>query len=308
MTSRTVGSDNPYAQWSPIVTRPPLRWPGGASVGACVIVSVEHLEWEPAPDAVPPAFAVSYGPYPRAFQLTGVSRPEYGSRVGAFRLLKLLDDHAITPAVAMDAALLRDRRRLVDEFCVRGAEFLGHGVALNRTLSESLAQETERDEIARTLAAVEAAVGRRPRGWLGADYAESTRTVGLLAEMGVDYVCDWPNDEQPYPMDAGGRQVVSLPVTLDLDDVMVQRIRRLSPERWSRMVIESLARLRADGSEGSGRLLILNLHAHVSGQPFRVKYVDRVLAALADASDVWIATTGQVVNWYRSQCLAPEAR
>jgi allantoinase len=308
MTGRTAGSDNPYAQWSPIVTRPPLRWPGGAAVAASVIVSIEHLEWAPPPDAVPPSFAVAYGPYPRAFQLTGVSRPEYGSRVGGFRLLRLLDAHGITPAVAMDAALLSDRRRLVEEFSARGAEFLGHGVALNRTLSERLPEETERAEIADTLSALEAATGRRPSGWLGADYAESTRTVGLLAEAGVDYVCDWPNDEQPYLMDAGGRQLVSVPVTVDLDDVMVQKLRRLGPERWSRMVIESLARLRADGSDGSGRVLILNLHAHVSGQPFRVKYVDRALAALAAADDVWIATPGRIVESYRGQSLASEAR
>jgi hypothetical protein len=72
------------------------------------------------------------------------------------------------------------------------------------------------------------------------------------------------------------------------------------------MVCEALARLRADAADGSGRVLILNLHAHVSGQPFRIRYVDEILAALAEAQDVWVATTGEVVDWYRSHYLAEE--
>jgi allantoinase len=296
---RQAGTDNPYARWSPISTRPPLRWPRDAAVAACVIVSVEHLEWEPAADAVPAPIAISYGPYPRAFQLTGVSRVEYGSRVGAFRLLEALDASGVTPTVAMDAALMADRQRLVEEFSRRGAEFIGHGMALSRTLSERMTEQAERADIKRSLELIEVATGRRPAGWLGGDYGESTRTVRLLADEGITYVCDWPNDEQPYALESNGRRLVALPVTVDLDDVMAQKVRRLPPARWARMVIEALSRLRTDGADGSGRLLVLNLHAHVSGQPFRIRYVDQVLRALSSADGVWVATAGEIVDWYR---------
>jgi allantoinase len=297
--ARQAGSDNPYARWSPIAGRRPLRWPDDAAVAVSVIVSVEHLEWEPAPDAVPAPISLSYGPYPRAFQLTGVSRAEYGSRVGAFRLLDALDQTGITPTVAMDAALMADRQRLVDEFLDRGSEFIGHGMALSRTLSERMTEQAERADIVRSLELIEAATGARPAGWLGGDYGESTRTVRLLAEQGIGYVCDWPNDEQPYPLEADGRRLVSLPVTVDLDDVMAQKVRRLPPSRWAHMVIEALARLRTDGAGGSGRLLVLNLHAHVSGQPFRIRYVDEVLRALSSAGGVWMATAGEIADWYQ---------
>jgi peptidoglycan/xylan/chitin deacetylase (PgdA/CDA1 family) len=297
--TRAVGSDNPYARWSPIVARPPLRWPDGAALAVCVIVSVEHLEWLPAADAVPPADALSYGPYPRAFQLTGVSRPEYGGRVGAFRLLEALDRHGVVPTVAMDAARMDERRRLVEEFLARGAEFLGHGVALSRTISQGMGREREREEISSALAMVQDATGQRPAGWLGPGYAESTRTVGLLAELGLSYVCDWPNDEQPYLLDGGVRELVAVPVAVDLDDVMAQRVRRLAPARWQQMVLAALACLVRDGATGSGRVLVLNLHAHVSGQPFRIRAVEAVLAALASTEGVWLTTTGQVADAYR---------
>jgi peptidoglycan/xylan/chitin deacetylase (PgdA/CDA1 family) len=298
--TRAIGTDNPYARWSPIVTRPPLRWPNGATVAAAVVVCVEHMEWEPDEDSVAPSSMTSYGPYPRAFQITGVSRPEYGGRVGAFRLLAALDSSGITPTIAMDAEGIGSRLRLVDECLSRGAEFVGHGMALNRTLSEGMSEAAERLEIETSLSLVERATGRRPVGWLGSDYAESTRTVRLLGELGVRYVCDWPNDEQPYPLTAGERQMVALPVAVDLDDAMVQRVRRLPPARWARIVLDSLARLREDAAHGSGRLLILNLHAHISGQPFRIRYVEEVLRAMAAAEDVWLTTTGAIVDWYQS--------
>jgi allantoinase len=296
--TRTVGSDNPYARWSPIVERPPLAWPNQAGLAIAVIVSVEHLELQPAADAIPSPTAISYGPYPKAFQLTGVSRPEYGARVGAFRLLEVLDRHAIVPAAAIDALRLDERHRLVEEFRDRGAEFLGHGMALSRSLSEKMTEDAERGEIRETLRLLEAATGKRPAGWLGPGYGESTRTVRLLGEQGLRYVCDWPNDEQPYPLESGDRRLVALPVAVDLDDVMVQRIRRLPPVRWARMVIEAAARLRDDGSGGSGRLLVLNLHAHISGQPFRIRHVEEALRTLAGMSGVWITTPAAIVEFY----------
>jgi allantoinase len=299
MTMRAVGTDNPYARWSPIVSRPPLRWPGDAALAVCVIVSVEHLEWLPAPDAVPPASALSYGPYPNAFQLTGVSRPEYGGRVGAFRLLEALDRHGVTPTVAMDATRMDDRRRLVEEFQLRGAEFLGHGLSLSRSISEGMGHARERAEISSALAMIEQVTGQRPAGWLGPGYAESTRTVELLAELGLSYVCDWPNDEQPYLLGSGERELVAVPVAVDLDDVMVQKIRRLPPSRWAKLVLAALACLVRDGATGSGRVLVLNLHAHVSGQPFRIRAVESVLEALSSTPGVWLATTGQVADAYR---------
>jgi peptidoglycan/xylan/chitin deacetylase (PgdA/CDA1 family) len=264
-----------------------------------VIISVEHLEWVPPADAVVPRSAISYGPYPRAFQVTGVSRPEYGSRVGVFRLLDVLDKHGITPLAAIDAGLA-DRAELVKEFTRREAEFLGHGIALSRMITESMSEEEERRQIASSLDTLESATGRRPRGWLGAEYAESTRTVRILGELGIRYVCDWPNDEQPYPLHAGSAQLTALPVAVDLDDVMAQKVRRLPPRRWARMAIESLERLHRDGAE-TGRLLILNLHAHVSGQPFRIRYVDAVLDAIRHQDNVWVTTGDEIVKWYLSR-------
>ena len=40
-----------------------------------------------------------------------------------------------------------------------------------------------------------------------------------LAEEGIQYVCDWANDEQPYTMKVSRGELYSLGVDYDLDDV-----------------------------------------------------------------------------------------
>src|SRR4029077_5222430 len=46
---RAYGMDQDFYPWSPIVTRPVLRWPEGARVALAVIVNLEHWDWEGPP-------------------------------------------------------------------------------------------------------------------------------------------------------------------------------------------------------------------------------------------------------------------
>jgi len=45
---RAYGMDQQFYPWSPIVTRPVLRWPDNARVALAVIVNLEHWDWEGA--------------------------------------------------------------------------------------------------------------------------------------------------------------------------------------------------------------------------------------------------------------------
>ena len=65
------------------------------------------------------------------------------------------------------------------------------------------------------------------------------------------------------------------------------------------MVRATFDRLYADGA-ASGRLLFLNLHPYVIGQPFRIRFLDETLAHLAGREDVWFATAAEVAEWWRA--------
>jgi allantoinase len=294
-----IHDDVPY-QTSSLPKRAPLQWPDGRKVAVCIVVSAEYYEMQPPHGSfMPPNLPGGFGraPYPdvRAF-----SQREYGNRVGIFRVMEALDRHAIKATVALDASIASRYPYLVAEFQRRNWELAAHGFSLTRVISSHLSEDEERAYIRNALDLIEKATGTRPAGWHGPEYGESERTVALLAEFGLSYVLDWPNDEQPYSMHAPTGSIVSLPMALELDDVVANYHRRIPMARWVRAVQEAVDQLVSD-SAASGRHLVLNLHPWLIGQPHRISYLEEVLAALAARTDLWIATAGQIVTHYRTQ-------
>jgi peptidoglycan/xylan/chitin deacetylase (PgdA/CDA1 family) len=292
--------DNPYYEWSPLSARPPLRWPNGARVALCVIVNVDFMETRPPTDVFVPPSALRRGPYPLVPDIHETSNKEYGNRVGIFRVMKVLDRHGIKGTLALDAAVAERCPPVVREAAARGWEFIGHGVAYDRMITEKMPEAEERRYLRRALDAVKQATGVAPRGWIGADHGESSRTVRLLAEQGVRYVCDWPNDEQPYRMKVPKGEMVSLPTLLELDDVYTHRGRAVPIARWAELVTDAFDKLHQDGA-AHGRMLVLNVHAWTIGQPLRIKYLDRALGHVMRHDGVWAATGSEIVDWYLEQ-------
>ena len=66
---RTFGMDHPHHEWSPIITRPALRWPNDARVALCVVLVLEHMEWQ-VPEGAFQVANLSGGSAPRAFPTT----------------------------------------------------------------------------------------------------------------------------------------------------------------------------------------------------------------------------------------------
>jgi allantoinase len=303
--SQQLGGDDPYVPWSPMITRGPLEWPQGARLAVCLIVSVEHLEWFPPSHAiVAPSAVSSRGPYPRLFDITEVSVHEYGNRVGFFRVAKVLEEARVRATVAIDAASAQLNSSIVRECLVRGWEIVGHGIALSRVITEGLSESDEREMIQQTRKILTARSGCQPSGWLGPDYGESTRTPRLLAELGFKYVCDWANDDQPYSMRVANGPLVSLPVTLELDDVYAHRERGVPMAQWEEMVLGAATCLHDEGAKG-GRLLVLNVHPYLIGQPFRIKYLRNVLREIAHWEDVWLATGQEICSFWLGQAGSP---
>ena len=295
---RRMGMDHDHHDWSPIVTRGVLRWPEGARVALCVIVNLEHTEWSPPEgsyQSANPAGGVSPRPYPDYARLT---HRDYGHRVGVFRVLDVLDKHGITATVAMDALTAENYPYLVRHCLGRGCEIIGHGVSASRMITGDMSEEQEQSYIRESVEAITRAAGSAPVGWLGPEYGESSRTPRLLARQGLRYVCDWTNDEQPYPMKTPEGSLHALPIMLELDDINALWDRRVAIDKYAQMLKESFDSLYRDGAH-SGRLLVLNLHPWLIGQPFRIGYLDDALGDMMRRQGVWASTGSEIVDWYR---------
>src|SRR5262249_53470199 len=149
---------------------------------------------------------------------------------------------------AIDAAIATEFPDIVTRCRERNWEFAGHGQTVNRMITSKMTEAQEREYVRTSLDQVERGTGSRPTGWLGPEYGESDRTPAILAEEGITYVMDWPNDEQPYRMHVPKGDLVSVPILLELDDVFVHWQRRVAIWRWSRMVREAFDTLYADGA------------------------------------------------------------
>ena len=295
---RTFGMDHPHHDWSPITGRPALRWPGQAPVALCVILALEHMEWQAPPGSFQAA-RLAGGSAPRDFpDYARLSHREYGHRVGIFRLLDVLEKHGVKATIAMDALTAENYPYLVRHCLERGCEIIGHGISVSRMITSNMSESEEREYVQTSLAALTQATGAAPQGWLGPEYGESHRTPQLLAEAGLRYVCDWANDEQPYPMTTGAAPFFALPLLYELDDVAALADRKVTVSAYQRMLTESFDTLRQDGAV-SGRVMALNWRPWLVGQPFRIGSVDRALAHIMGQGGVWAATGSEIIAWYQ---------
>ena len=295
---RRPGMDHEHYEWSPINTRGALRWPDGARIALCVVVTLEKMEWEAPSDSITVTLAGGLGD--RAFpDYARVSHREYGHRVGIFRVLDVLEKHGIPATVAMDAMTAEANPYLVDHCQKRGAEIIGHGFSASRMITGRMTQEDEEEYVQNSVEAISKATGEPPKGWMGPEQGESERTPGVLASSGISYVCDWVNDEQPYRMTTPQGDLCALPLMLELDDVNALWDRKVPIDRYARLLAESFDGL-YEGSRESGLLMAFNLHPWLIGQPFRIGYLDQALGHIMRRQGVWAATGSEITEWFKA--------
>jgi len=293
------GMDHAHYAWLPIVKRPPLQWPGNARLALCVVVALEHLEWAPPAGSVQAPNLYKHLAIHRAIpEFWLVSHREYGHRVGIFRILDALHKHGIRPTIAMDAMTARHYPFLVNHCIERGCELIGHGISASRMITSRMSEQEERDYIAESIAALSDATGIAPLGWAGSEYGESTRTPGLLAQAGIRYVCDWANDEQPYRMTTATGELHALPSMIELDDVFALRDRSFRVDEYCDQLKQAFDTIYRDAAT-SGRVLVLNVHPWLMGQPFRIDLLDEALGYMVGHADVWAASGAEIIDAYR---------
>lgn len=295
---RRPGMDHEHYDWSPISTRPRLQWPEQARVALCVLISLDHMEWEP-PEGSFQSASLAGGLGPRGYpDYPRLTHRDYGHRVGIFRVFEVLEKYGIPPTVAMDALTAKHYPELVRHCQKRGCEIIAHGLSASRMITSRMSEQEERDYIHTAIETLAGATGTAPTGWFGPEYGESARTPQLLAQAGIRYVCDWTNDEQPYRMTTAQGELIALPIMLELDDVNALWDRRVPVDRYERLLVESFHMLYRDGAH-NGRLLVLHLHPWLVGQPFRIGFLDAALGTMMQRQGVWAAQGNTIIEWFR---------
>lgn len=296
------GMDHAIYSWYPLPNRPPLHWPNDARLAIVILASLHRYDWRIPPDAykspdLPGGIGTSGLPFPDVY---GYTSREYGQRVGFYRVMRILDDHGVRASLALNAALADDHPEIIEASADRGWEILAHGLSVTRMITSRMSEDEEEEYVAQSIKAIERKTGTRPVGWVGPEYGESGRTTQLLAAQGIEYVCDWANDDQPYRMNTRNGTLYSLPVNLELADTFSHWRQRIQIDQYAQMVMDAFDVLYREGRQ-SGRLLVWHIHPWLIGHPWRSKYLDRVLTHIGRVAGVWNATGSEVIDWFKSQ-------
>jgi allantoinase len=288
---RREGYDHDLYPWSNIFERAPVAWPGGKSVAVWCCVS---LEWFPMTPEDKPFRAPGHmaTPYPDYRHYTA---REYGTRVGFYRLLDAFAKAGATVSVATNAAIAERYPAIVRDIISAGHEIVAHSTDMNGTIATGLDEAVERGLIARSLDTLERVAGTRSRGWHSIARSQSWNTPHLLAEAGVDYMCDWANDDLPYRWNNG---LVNLPLNHELSDRQILTIQQQSVDSYVEQMQDAFARL---ASEGTGRVLPLHLTPYIIALPYRIDAFERLLGWLAAQPAAWFARGDAIVDAWAAQ-------
>jgi hypothetical protein len=93
-------------------------------------------------------------------------------------------------------------------------------------------------------------------------------------------------------------ELFALPIVLELDDLHAVGERRMPVTGYAELLTESVEQLYRDETH-TGRLLVLHLHPWLSGQPCRIRYLDRALGTMLRRHRVWAASGTGNIDWYQ---------
>lgn len=194
------------------------------------------------------------------------------ARVGAERILDLLDRHRIRSTFFVPSWTAEEYADLVGEIARRGHEVAAHGY-LHENLSE-LDDKGERDVHDRSVRILEKVGGRRPIGFRAPYWEWSTRTLALLQEFGFVYDSSLMNDDKPYRLRSeAGPGIVELPVEWFLDDWTLFEERRQPPNT----VLDSWrSEFDAAYDLGTGYFL-LTMHPECIGHASRIRMLEQLV-------------------------------
>ncbi|MBV8392984.1 MAG: polysaccharide deacetylase, partial [Alphaproteobacteria bacterium] len=148
--------------------------------------------------------------------------------------------------------------------------------------------------------------GKPPRGWESPGLTETDETLDLLAEAGIEYVADWVLDEQPISLRTRAGEIVSVPYTVEINDVVISAVQQQPSDEIFRRGRDQFDRLYQDGA-ATPRVMAISIHPYLTGVPHRIKYLEMLYDYILGQKDVVMWTGEEILDWYRGQVPAAKA-
>jgi peptidoglycan/xylan/chitin deacetylase (PgdA/CDA1 family) len=289
--------------FSAIAKRGPLKWPNGKKVALILTLNLET--WDMVKDTDRAYYAGGPPILPDVLPGNVADFPnftwrEYGQRVGIWRMFEAFDKAKVPASCTINAKTALIRPDIANAPKERGWEVLAHNYEQGELLTDYAKDpKKEREIIETTLKVYKEFYGKPAKGWLSSSLRGTVNTPGILKENGLIFYCDIMNDDQPYLIDTAHGPIVSTPYTNEINDFTILTRRGHNTDEFRDILIEELSVLLSEAEEqGSGRMMNVGLHPHVSGRAYRIRAVKEFLEFAKKQPGVWFATREEIATWY----------
>jgi allantoinase len=278
------------SSFSAIIDRPPLRLPEGKRMVVWTIVNLEfwNIHKPMARQVIPAPTGVSLLP-----DVPNWSWHEYGMRVGFWRFHQLYERLGIKPTVSINAKVCEEYPRVASACRDAGWEFMGHSYQQGPIHKE----DDQVQMIRKSLDILENFTGKRPVGWLGPGLTQTLDTPDYLTQEGVRYIGDWIYDDEPTEIKTKNGPLITLPYSIETNDIPVMAVQYHEAAYWTQKCIDSFNCLYQE-SENRAKILAIAIHPYISGQPFRIKYLEKVYEHISQFEGVLHWNGEQILDWY----------
>ena len=294
---RSYGMDHSLYKWSMLDDRPGIQWPNGKKLALWINISLQFfpLNQQDKPFPVPAGMTM---PYP---DLRHYTLRDYGNRVGIYRFFNALDKYGITSSIAMNTLVAQRYPYLLRKVIERGHEIICHGYHMDALHYGGQSLEEETDLVNMALDELRKLSGQPIKGLISPAKNESHSTPQLLAENGIEYFCDWVNDDMPYEFFTNAGTLIAMPLSTELEDKFILMDNLHSELSYKEQIIDACNYLLDEASNKGGRILALNLHPWLLGQPHRIQILDQLLEYLSSQTDIWSASPSDIISVFNSQ-------
>ena len=284
----TVSRDQLYGNRHETHLPADFTWPGGKRIGVLLGACLEG--WS---DGKWPGLSPMGNPLPAgASDINAMRWAEYAGRQGMQRILRVLAKRGAHATVFVNAIMAERFPELVRSIAEAGHDVAAHSGA-QEIVPALLDEAAERENVKRSIEALERACGQRPKGWASPRGTPSINSERLFAEAGLIWHADSLDDDLPYRLDFEGHQLITIPPTMEVNDMPLFAKHGHPPYQMVRVFEDSLNSIENLGEIGKIEVII---HAHVFGRPAGIWAYDRIIEIARQNDNVWIGTWSEVAD------------
>ncbi|MBL95176.1 MAG: allantoinase PuuE [Magnetovibrio sp.] len=280
---------------------PTINWPKNARIAVQFVLNFEEGAENSIlhGDAASESFLseiVNAVPYSGARHLSIESLYEYGSRVGAWRLLNLFKEYKIPITVFAVAMAAQRNPDIIERALKDGHEIASHGF---RWINyHNIPESIEREHAEKAIDILTDLCGFPPAGWYTGRTSENTRRI-ISGYDNFLYDSDDYSDDLPFWSQVVQKPHLVIPYTLDVNDMRFSTVQGFNcAEHFETYLTDSFDTLYREGKT-KPKMMSVGLHCRIIGRPGRLPALKNFIEYILSHDAVWVCRRIDIASHWR---------